>query len=408
MNILHIIASANLADGGPIEGAVQMAEGFARRGHRQDLMTLDDPSAPFLQGAPGRVLALGLGADDAASPWLRLQRRLGLSPKAAPWLRSHISQYDVVIVSGLWNYSTVVARHSLSRARTPFVVFTHGMLDPWFKRRYPIKSTVKQLIWPFNEAVLLRRAARVLFTCEEERLLAASSFWPYRAKEHVVGFGAAEPPGDPELQSRLFARALPALQSRRYLLFLSRIHEKKGCDILIEAFAGVAREAPDLDLVIAGPDQRGLQSRLQERAAALGLATRIHWPGMITGDLKWGAFRGCEAFVLPSHQENFGVVLAEAMACGKPVLTTRKVNIWREIEADGAGVIGSDDVPGVLESLRRFIQMSPQARATMGLRARQCFVRRYQFDSFVDGLERLLLECCGERADIDDRARAVC
>jgi glycosyltransferase involved in cell wall biosynthesis len=98
---------------------------------------------------------------------------------------------------------------------------------------------------------------------------------------------------------------------------------------------------------------------------------------MLTGDAKWGAFRAAEAFVLPSHQENFGIVVAEALACGKPVLITNKVNIWHEVEAAGAGLVADDDTPGIASLLRRFLCMSEADRAKMGEAARRCFERNF-------------------------------
>jgi len=149
----------------------------------------------------------------------------------------------------------------------------------------------------------------------------------------VVGYGTSAPTGDAEQQQKLFLRRFPHLRDQRLVLFLSRIHPKKGVDLLIEAFAAVAPMDPRLQLVIAGPDQVGWQAQLQQRAAALGIAERITWPGMLGGDLKWGAFRAAELFCLPSHQENFGVVVAEALACGLPVAIAEHVNISAEVSA---------------------------------------------------------------------------
>ena len=161
-------------------------------------------------------------------------------------------------------------------------------------------------------------------------------------------------------------RTLPELKGRKFILFLSRIHPKKGVDLLIQAFARHAKTFPEIDLVIAGPDQTGSKSALQKLARELGVDNRIYWPGMLSGDAKWGAFRSAEFFVLPSHQENFGIVVAEAMALSKPVLITNKVNIWREIEADGAGLVVNDDVEGIAAGLRKMCELS--AAATRSLR----------------------------------------
>ena len=229
-----------------------------------------------------------------------------------------------MIVNGLWNYTALAALRALRGSRVPYFVFTHGQLDPWFRQFYPIKHAAKQLFWLFSEGQLLRHARAVLFTTEEEKLLTHNAFWPYRVREHVIGFGTADVAGQPERQIEAFYSRIPAVAEKRFLLFLSRIHPKKGCDILIRAFARHAHEFPGLDLIMAGPDQIGWQRELEAIAHAAGVSERIHWLGMLTGDAKWGAYWSAEAFVLPSHSENFEIVVAEALACGLPVLISDK------------------------------------------------------------------------------------
>lgn len=393
MKILRIIASADLADGGPIEGSLRVGEALATLGHSQELMTLDPVDSPLLGDgrapvhATGRPISAGLGGMID-----RLGARLRYTPGAVPWLKAHLADYDVAIVSGLWNYATLAARRALVGGSTPYVVFTHGMLDPWFNRTYPLKAAAKQVSWLFSEGPLLRHASAVLFTTQEERERARGAFFPYRAKERVVSYGTADAPEDADAQRAAFQEAFPVLAGHRFLLFLSRIHEKKGCDLLIEAFGTVASRNPDLHLVMAGPDQSGLVESLSARAQALGVGDRVHWPGMLGGTLKWGAYRCCDAFILPSHQENFGIVVAEAMACGKPVLTTDKVNIWREIEEFDAGIVCTDDLHGTLALIERYLDLSSEMRAAMGQRARQCFLTRFTIEQAARDLEAVLLE----------------
>src|SRR6202043_4224766 len=116
-----------------------------------------------------------------------------------------------------------------------------------------------------------------------------------------------------------------------------------------------------------------VQASLQALAGRLGVADRIHWPGMLLGDAKWGAFRAAEAFVLPSHQENFGIAVAEALACGRPVLLSDKVNIAEEIAEDGAGLMELDTAGGTERLLTRWIEMPAAERQAMGVRASECF-----------------------------------
>ena len=395
MRFLHIIASARLEDGGPIEGVLRLREKLKAMGHSQELLTLEEPGEDIAQPGGPVIHAMGRRASGTglAARFRRWHRR---TPEAITWLRAHVHDYDVVVVNGLWNYATHAARRVLVNSGVPYVVYPHGMLDPWFKRRYPAKHAIKQLLWWFNEGPLLRNARAVNFTTETERLLARDTFFPYVVRENVVAYGTAEPPPPTDEDAAILAAAMPALGRKRFLLFLSRIHEKKGCDLLISAFADVAARWPDVDLVIAGPDDAGLGAGLRAQAERAGVAARIHWPGMLRGASKWAAFRACEAFILPSHQENFGIVVAEALACAKPVLISDQVNIWREVEEDGAAIVAPDTVAGTRELIERFLSLSDEERRAMGDRARASFERRYDLATaakqFVALAKRLTAE----------------
>lgn len=392
MKLLHLLPSLDPEGGGPMEAVLQSSLALLRMGHSVEVATLDDPAAPFLVDYPLPVHALGPRASG-----------YGYSARYVPWLRAHASEYDAVIVNGLWQYHGLGAWRALHASSVPYFVFTHGMLDPWFKKTYPLKHAKKWLYWPWADYRLLRDARAVLFTCEEERLLARQSFWLYRAREVVVAFGTRTPPGDAARLREAFYREQPALRGKRLLLFLSRIHEKKGCDLLVEAYARVARENPDLHLLMAGPDQTGWQATLQAQAAALGVAERIGWPGMLRGDQKWGAFHAAEAYLLPSHQENFGIAVAEALGCGLPVLISDKVNIWREIEGAGAGIVETDTTEGCERGLRRWLALQDSERATMRAAATSLFELRFT----VEAMANSLLEVIGRDATREDSPAAL-
>jgi glycosyltransferase involved in cell wall biosynthesis len=176
------------------------------------------------------------------------------------------------------------------------------------------------------------------------------------------------------------------------LLFLGRIHEKKGCDLLASAFARAAAQDNGLVLAFAGPDPDHLRARLEALLPDPAVAGRVHWLGMLMGDTKWGALRACEAFVLPSHQENFGIAVVEAMACGKPVLISDKVQIWREVDAAGAGLVEPDTLDGTERLLSRWQALPVEARETMGARGREAFLQQFRIDAAVDGIRALMEE----------------
>ncbi len=384
MKILHIIGSTNVEVGGPLEGIIRQAAVWAKHGHEREIVSLDHPGAPWVKASPVKIHAMGIKSPlyrrlKKAIPWLRY----GYSPHLLPWLRANVDNYDAVIVNGLWNYSAMAATIALPRSKTPYFVYTHGQLDPWFRKKYPIKHAFKQFFWLFSEGRLLRHASAVLFTTEEEKLLTRNAFWPYQVREHVIGYGTADVVGDPARQIKAFHACAPSLVDRRFLLFLSRIHPKKGCDILIRAFARYAAAYPDLDLVIAGPDQIGMRADLQALARKTGISERIHWPGTLTGDAKWGAYRAAEAFALPSHSENFGIVVAEALACHLPVLITDKVNIWREIQAHRGGLIAHDDEEDFARIIHEFLIKTDDEKQCMADGARAAFVEHFNIETIA-------------------------
>jgi glycosyltransferase involved in cell wall biosynthesis len=364
MRILHVIGTLNPEAGGPVE-SVKMLMSYAQIGYEGEAVTLDDPAAPYLQHLKFPVHALG------PTP-----TAYGFNPKLLPWLRANHHRFGGVVVNGLWQYCGYAAWRAL-RGKQPYLVFSHGMLDPYFKHAFPLKHLKKWLYWLPVEYWVLRGAYRVLFTSQSEKRLAEKSFWLHRWNPYVVPYGSSGPTGDPEIQKQAFFDICPQVKGKRYLLFLGRIHRKKGCDLLIDAFAKVAADDPELNLVMAGPDQQHWSVTLQATAEEAGIANRVHWPGMITGDAKWGAFYGTEAFILPSHQENFGIAVAEALACGKPVLLADKVNIAQDIAEDGAGLMELDTPEGTLQLLKRWIAMPAQEREDMSVRACQCFHKRY-------------------------------
>ena len=164
---------------------------------------------------------------------------------------------------------------------------------------------------------------------------------------------------------------------------------------MIEAFAKVLAQRPDWHLVIAGPDQVGWQQALNHNATQLGMASRITWTGMISGAVKWGALRAAEVFVLPSHQENFGIAVAEALAAGTPALISNKVNIWREIESDGAGIVADDTLEGACKLLQSYTEMQEKHKVAMRHAARRCFEQRFEITKAAETLRSVLASFAG-------------
>lgn len=385
MRILHIISTLDPKAGGPSTNTRRIVQSYAPMGHAGEVVTLDSADAPFLKELGFTTHALG-----------PISSTYAYSAKLRPWLEANLDQFDGVVVHGLWQYCGFAAWRTC-KARKPYVVFTHGMLDPYFKRAFPKKHLKKWVYWLLAEYWILRNANRVLFTSETEKEASKESFWLHHWTPQVVPYGASAPPASPEHYRQIFLQQFPELQGRRFLLFLSRIHPKKGCDLLLNAFAQIAQKDPELHLVFAGPDETGWISELSKIAETGNITERVHWLGMVQGDLKWGAFYCCEAFVLPSHQENFGIAVAEALACAKPVLISDKVNIWQDILHDGAAIVASDDASGTLQLLQRWLATSNEDRAAMNQNALKCFQSRYDMSENARSIVRLFEEITTSR-----------
>ena len=379
LKILQLVHTLDPRVGGVAAAVTALSRGLARRGHKIDIVMLDDPSAAWIRHIDLNVHALGIG-----------RRSYRYSAMLLPWLRQYGGDYDRVVVNGIWQYLSFAAWRRYAGSAIPYFVFPHGMLDPWFKQTFPLKHLKKWLYWPWAEYRVLRDAAAVIFTSEEERLLARKSFWLYRAREKVSPLGIEAPLVSENAKPKFLAR-YPQLQNMRTLLFLGRLHPKKGCDILLDAFARAQSREP-IALILAGPDQIGWEAELRRRAERLNLSDRVIFTGMLEGEMKQGAFAAADAFVLPSHQENCGIAVVEALATGVPVLISSRVNIWREIEADCAGLVQSDDVDGTTCLLQSWIDRPPSERDAMRQNARKCFEQRFEINRAVDSLLQILNE----------------
>lgn len=385
ISCLHVLQSVSPKVGGVIESVKQLNAFYRQQPQDEpgiciDIAAIDPPFASYLDYPGCKVYPLRLQWMDQFFPISLLD-----------WLRRYAQKYDIVIVEGIWGFHLFVVWFALHRRKSPYLVFTHGMLDPWFKRRFPLKHLKKWFAWPWAMYVPLREARAVVFTCDKERELARQSFWLYRCHELVVPFGTQGIPDPDHDYVPFYLHHHPSARQRRCLLFLGRVHPKKGPDLLFRALQvlqgqGLWDPARHL-LVMAGPCESGYAQRLRQLADQLGIAASLLWTGMLQGEAKWGAFQSADAFVLPSHQENYGIAVVEALSASTPVLITHAINISPEIVADGGGLVEADTVPGITTLLRRWLQLDAPTREAMRGNARRCFERRYTIEGYAAALQ---------------------
>jgi len=256
-----------------------------------------------------------------------------------------------------------------------------------------LKHLKKSVYWLFAESKVLRDAKAVIYTSEDEQGSSKNAFFPYQMRDVVCSLGISEPPSNEEEQRAEFQARFPSVQGKRIILFLGRLHCKKGCDLLIRAFAEVYRDQSEMVLVMAGPEgEVGYESELRNLAKTIfpHSAERVLWTGMLNGDLKWGALRSAELFVLPSHQENFGMAVVESLACGTPVFVSNRVNIWREIEEVGAGIVEEDTLKGVSKGLSRWIKLSPERINEYKRNTVQLFENKFKIQDSIRKLNKII------------------
>jgi glycosyltransferase involved in cell wall biosynthesis len=379
MKILRVITSMDPSLGGPSQGIRNSIPEFQKLGAYSEVVSMDDSNALFLGNDNFKINTIGA----AQGPWQSNKNLI-------PWLVTNLARFDAVIVHGLWLYHTYAVHKALKTLQQgkndkqnipKMFVMPHGMLDPYFQKAQgrKLKAIRNWLYWKLVEGKILNNADGILFTCEEELRLARETFSPYHPQQEInIGYGISQPPAFKVEMQQEFLELCPQVVNNPYILFLSRIHEKKGVDLLINAYKQLLTESNGTimpKLVIAGP---GLETPFgkEMRQLGKGYEDSILFPGMLTGNKKWGAIYGCDVFVLPSHQENFGISVAEALACSKPVLISNQVNIWREME--GGAIVSSDTFEGTKSMLSQWLSMDTEDKQAMAQKAHYAYERNFE------------------------------
>jgi glycosyltransferase involved in cell wall biosynthesis len=371
MRILHVLATLNPAYGGPVEAVKHLGTFVARWGIQVEIAVCADlPTDRWVMQYPLPVHALGPGTG----------KRYCYTPRLRPWLAKNGRTYDAWVINGIWQYNSIGAAPVARRLGVPYFVYTHGMLDPWNKSAQPLKHLKKQVYWSLFEREVLRGARAVCFTAEEEARLAATYFNSAPWKAYVVGSGIAPPEPPTAAAIEALMQRFPEIRRKRCWIFLGRIHPKKGIDLLLESYAAVCAGSPDLHLIVAGPGDHAYASAMKELALNLGVAARVSFTGPLYGESKWAALALSELFVLPSHQENFGVAVVEALAMSVPVCISDKVNIWREVSASHSGIVCPDTEAGLRGALQRWEGFSVEARAPYAPAAVACFNEHFHVE----------------------------
>ncbi len=376
MKVLHVIPTLSPRLGGPAMVVPSAARALRPLGWQSTIVTTD-LAHPASWSGKGRVTQAEIPAIAELDVRLypaRWPYRLAYAPALARELRELVHSYDLVHIHMLFQYPQFAAYEAARRDGLPYVVTPHGALDPHLRRRSRLLKAMTDLLW---QRRMLDAAAALHFTTEEEARLVSDL--RLRAPAIVAPNG---------IDWDAFQR-LPSAETFRdrflgghdgpIVMHLGRISHKKGLDLLIRAFARVVREEPGAVLALVGPDDEGLAPRLRALAASERVADRVVFTGMLTGDDRRAALAAADVWALPSHTENFGVAVVEAMAAGRAVVISPEVNLAPEAEAAGAALVRprtSEAFAGAIASLLR----DRDRRESLGSAAR-AFARRYDWSA---------------------------
>ncbi|MEM9347274.1 MAG: glycosyltransferase [Planctomycetota bacterium] len=280
-------------------------------------------------------------------------------------IKELIDRHDVIHLHTPWALlNPIIASVAVDLGKAYFITL-HGMLDDWSMSQSAIK---KRLYLKFFGKNLLEQASRVHCTAESERNQAMK--WCPRAQTCVlpilVDLDLYDPQPTPDKAQQRFPHLQqPGLQ----ILFLSRIHVKKGLERLFSACVELKHKGISFQVAVAGPGEVAYVEKLKGMARELGIADEVHWLGMTQGTLKLSLYAASDVFVLPTSQENFGLVFPEALLCGTPVVATRGTDIWQELEQGGA-IISENDSLSVAQAIASVVAMTSVQREELGQRGR--------------------------------------
>ncbi len=380
MKILRIIDSMSPAIGGPSEGIRNIIPEMAKHGITNEVVCFDNPLESFIKESKFKIHALGKGY----SKW-------SYNKLFENWLEKNYTNYNLIIIHGLWLYQTYAVYRLINKIKNKysnqkFYGMPHGMLDPYFQyaKSRKIKAIRNYIYWHLIESKYIKSLDGVLFTSDIELQNARKTFSNYKPKKEIMCSYGINDLSNTTIKNEM----------GNYLLFLGRIDSKKGIDLIIKAYDKLINlnsiELPNL--IIAGSihDENYYNYCNEIVSKNNNLKDKISFRNFVQGEEKKELINNCMALILPSHQENFGISVAEALSFGKPVLISNKVNIHEIILRENCGFVEENSVEGCIKLITSFVSLSPNQTQEMNLNAIQAFKRNFSIENYCQNLIKLL------------------
>lgn len=390
MKILHVIPSLSPVRGGPSQAVLEMVQAQRHLGLDATIATTTDhgdgtlvlPSGPMPLATGDLPELVGPSVPAWIFPRLKLPsaglRDFALAPTLLPWLLRTLPQMDVLHVHAIFNYPTTLAM-TLAAGRVPYVLRPLGSLGNWALGQGTGK---KQLYLRLGGRRLIMGSAALHFTSPSEQQEAQTA--GFTSSSFVLPHGVALPDLQPDAPQRLRQRlAIPADQ--QVVLFLSRLHPKKGIEHLLDALALPTMQTSTL--VVAGSGSADYTQRIRQRVQQLGIGDRVRLVGFATGTWKACLLQGADVFALPSYSENLGIAVLEAMAAGRPVVTTPQVALAPLIQRHQTGRITAATAEALAVALAAYAD-HPDAARQAGAWGRALVKRQFSWPRQAAQLHR--------------------
>lgn len=366
MKVVHVVAGLNEADGGPSHTLPELWR-------RQQM-----------SGAEVTVCSTR-AADEAVAreiPFVNLYPRvfpqsLKRSPALAAALREEMASADLCHNHGCWLHPNWAAASASRRLNKPLVISPLGHLDPWSLARHPWrKRAVRFLVEGRNWRSAAAFIAKSAMEAEALKRLGLNN------RVEIIPNGIDSVQWKKEVSSDEFFERFPKFKGQRLLLFLSRLHPKKGADLLLKSWERIRSSRPEWRLVMVGEGEATWVDGLRHFVRTNGLEETVLFTGSLEGSLKRSALAAAELFVLPSHSENFGQVVLEALAAARPVVVTQGCP-WPDVETRGCGWWIGAGGSALIESLRRAMSLSATELAAMGRAGSDWVLRDFDWDLLI-------------------------
>lgn len=378
---LHYVSEVRFELGGVVQAVVDLCEAISARGHKVTLVTCDAKDVPKAWIEDENTGPTVIEIKPSALTKLRI------SSEGLQKFEKALEGIQLAHLHTPWDLGNFQLIPILRKAKVPYIVTVHGMLDDWCMDRKALK---KQIFLKVMGRKLFENATTVHLTAESE-FEQASRWVPINGRKAVQCYALDLSAYDPLPGPGPATKAFPQIDSEKLkILFLSRLHPKKGVEFLLEAGAILKQRGKSIQLLIAGPGEPKYVQSLKDKMSSLGIEDETEFLGMVHGVEKRSLFQLSDAFVLPTYQENFGLVIAEAMACGTPVVTTQGTDIWQEISQGGAKIAELDPT-SIADKLEELFSDMDECRK-IGEQGYH-FVREWlDRSNITDGYERMYLQ----------------